>query len=219
MHYLFSRLITLFFPPRCIRCGASGSALCSSCADRIPLAQPTDDPTIIALYDYGNRIVETAIRDIKYYRKKEVAIALLRAGIPHIASYLSDLIMTEKTIPLVFVPIPQHKKKLHNRGYNQSLLLAKVLVPFFDNARVVAVLEKHRYTLPQTHIKNKTERSRNIAHSMCLSKPITPHALYIIMDDVTTTGATIREAMRVLKNAGASQVCAIALAHGYARKK
>jgi competence protein ComFC len=218
MQNLFSSITSLFFPLHCIGCGRAGSAVCLSCSNSIPLAQPTHDRYIFAIYEYGNRIVEKAIRDIKYHRKKEPALALLYAGAPYITSFISDLLMSEDTVPCSIVPIPQHKKKLHDRGYNQTVLLATTLASFFDTAHVVPLLEKYRYTLPQARIKNKNERLRNVSNSMRVSKQVDPHHFYIIVDDVTTTGATINEALRALTASGAVYICAITLAHGYARK-
>lgn len=219
MQRFFSPLWNTLFPASCIGCKVRGSALCSRCVAKIPFAPPTGDDRVFALYDYGSRIVEKAVRDLKYYRKSEAALALLAHGAPHLAAFIAEKLQSEHPEPIVFVSIPQHRKKSGERGFSQSELLARALAREWQGARVAPLLRKHRFTLPQAHMKSKSARLTNLNHSMEATKPLAPSLLYILVDDVTTTGATFAEASRALRAAGAHKILSIALAHGYARRK
>lgn len=219
MQKLLNWINSILFPSKCLNCKATGEALCQECIEKIPLATSVEDRNTFAVYDYNNKIVEKVIRDLKYYHRKEAAISLARSGIPHILEYISSMIQTEYPENIYLVPIPQHKSKTRKRGYNQSELLARAIVEGLDGAKISQLLKKNRFTIPQAHIQNKNIRLQNIKDSMSISAPINEGALYVLIDDVTTTGATFIEARRALKAGGIKKILAVALAHGYARKK
>lgn len=204
-------LSSLLFPLRCRRCGRHGVALCIPCINTIPPAKDTGDRAIIACFDYGNPLVSTAVWELKYHGKSEIMRALVHTA----TSYIVTMIATGQHV--VLVPIPQHKKKTLSRGYNQSALIAKWIAQEI-RATIQPVLKKQTFTLPQARIKHRADRLSNVAHSMVATETLDPNHQYLIVDDVTTTGATFIEARRALIEAGAQHVTAIAIAHGYARK-
>ena len=215
----FDWLWSIIFPVSCFGCGTRKSALCQQCINRIPFALTPENKNVFAVYDYSNRIVEKVIHDLKYHHRKEAAISLARSSIPHILEYISSMIQTVSPENIYLVPIPQHKSKTRKRGYNQSELLARTILEGFDGAKICRLLQKHRLTTPQAHIRNKNIRLQNLKGSMSISKTIDKNALYIIVDDVTSTVATFIEAERASRIAGAKKILSVALAHGYARKK
>ncbi len=219
MQHPLLRFWSTLFPASCVGCNAHGSALCQNCCARIPLSPDTEDPRVYALYDYGNRFVEQAVRNLKYHRKSEVARALMKYGTPHVAEFISTTLQSEHPEAIVFIPIPQHRKKSVERGFSQSELLASIIAGEFKGSRVSRLLRKHRFTLPQAQIKQKSLRLTNLKSSMEAIRPLDPLALFILVDDVTTTGATFTEATRALQAAGAKKILCIALAHGYAKRK
>ncbi len=117
----------------------------------------------------------------------------------------------------VLVPVPLDKTKLKNRGYNQSEELAKELskvlkVPVFSD-----VLTKIKQTSPQMELK-KEEREKNLAGAFAI-KNCAPSGVaqfsgkkVFLVDDVYTTGSTINECARVLRDAGAKSVWGICIA-------
>ncbi|MCK5027477.1 MAG: ComF family protein, partial [Candidatus Pacebacteria bacterium] len=119
------------------------------------------------------------------------------------------------TKPLV-IPIPLHKKRKRQRGYNQTELLCNEL-SLIDNSLYRTenhVLYKHQSTRSQTEILNRKERLKNIQGCFSIKDPEKIHGRNIILiDDITTTGATFREATRVLKKAGVRRVICFAVAH------
>lgn len=211
-----STILSIFFPERCRKCRAPGRALCARCINNIPLAASLPKGTY-AVFEYGNALVQKTVWDLKYTRRSESARLLAHAAIPHIAEYMSTFLQSHASHSVVFIPIPEHPRKLRNRGYNQSMLLAKWWSIGFDNSIVSPVLKKTVFTLPQAGM-NRHARMRNITNTMECPTTLDAALTYIIVDDVTTTGATFAEARRALIASGAKKIFSIALAHGYARK-
>lgn len=192
-----------------------GTALCHRCMEVIPLAPPLTDKYDYALYDYGNKLVRRAVWEFKYHHHALPARALWEYGAPHITDFLSEVLQSTTPQSLVLVPIPQHRQKARARGYNQSLLLARWLAQTTECATVATVLLKTIPTMPQARTKNRSARIKNVAHSMRAEKSLDPKAIYVIVDDVMTTGATVHEARRALRAGGGKKIVAVALAHGY----
>lgn len=219
--YIQTILGQLLFGERCCHCHTGGTALCQPCALLIPFAQKTGIPSIEGIFDYGNSIVHDAIWSLKYHHRGSVAKKLVKYGAPYIQELLSDILQSSRAQQIFLVPIPQYKKRYSERGFNQSEQIAHWISVFLKEAVVVSLLEKYKETLPQAKIKRKEDRLKNVRGSYRLEKGVRvdSSACYILIDDVTTTGATFLEGMRVLKDAGAKNVSCIALAHGYKDRK
>ncbi len=114
----------------------------------------------------------------------------------------------------VFVPVPLHFFRKWKRGYNQSDLIANALAKYVGG-RVQRLLRRKRHTPSQTSL-TKAERKENIknAFGLCRSAKIDRRATYVLTDDVFTTGSTLNECARVLKENGAAAVRIFTLAHG-----
>ncbi len=205
-------LSTLIFPQRCKSCRKPGQAICSRCIKKIPLASRLSNRKL-AVYDYGNFLARNTIRDLKYHRRSDGAKALAISAISYISEYLSDEIQNTSYEEFILVPIPEHSKKMTSRGFNQSALLAKWWA-FELKGKVMPLLKKTVFTIPQARL-NRTMRLKNVANSMEVEKIVDPDRIYLIIDDVTTTGATFDEGVRALKQSGAKKIFCIALAHGY----
>lgn len=109
------------------------------------------------------------------------------------------------------VPVPLHPRRLRERGFNQALLLARAFFPK-DRRIIPDLLIRSRPTEPQTSF-NGAARRTNLKNAFAVVKPqrITGEKILLI-DDVFTTGTTVSECARVLKNAGASEVMVLTLA-------
>ena len=195
------------FPERCSACRTPGAALCALCISRIKPAPPLP-PHQYAVFDYGNRSVQRAIWELKYYRHSELARVLARSAATHIRTLLADI---ERPI---LVPIPGSTNKVRIRGYNQSVLIATWWRRHIPGACVCTLLHKQRFTTPQARCTRR-ERLTNVAGSMVCDRVLDAARTYVLIDDVITTGATITEAVRALSERGARRIIAIALAHGY----
>jgi ComF family protein len=105
--------------------------------------------------------------------------------------------------PPVFVPIPLHTKRMRERGYNQSERLAKGLADATGGSVAAHLLIRTRYTESQA-TKSREERHKNILDAFGTTGSI-PTAVWLV-DDVMTTGATLKECIRVLRAAGVTWV-------------
>ena len=114
----------------------------------------------------------------------------------------------------VFVPVPLHFFRKWKRGYNQSDLIANALARHVGG-RIQRLLRRKRYTPSQTSL-TKAQRIENVrgAFGLCRFVKIDPQAMYVLTDDVFTTGSTLNECARVLKENGATVVRVFTLAHG-----
>ncbi len=218
---MIDTLLEFFFPEQCRGCGLRGTALCTECKGRLRPAQTIFEPTqAFALYEYGQPIVRQAIWELKYHRKSAVVKLLMADSATAVTDYLASLLQSPTTMAVILVPVPQHFTKTFARGFNQSMLIAKWLHKVMPETSMVTALKKIKTTDSQAHMHSRTQRQKNLHRSMSVPAtyaPLDKKALYVIVDDVITTGSTITEAVRALRAAGAKNICAIALAHGYAR--
>ncbi len=214
MQQFLRTILQFLYPKSCAVCGRFGTALCTQCIETIPLASAPEGRDNYAVFDYGNPIVRRAVWQFKYHRQSAEARALAEYAAPFIAEFLSEILQSTSTQPIVLVPIPQHRNKRALRGYNQSAVLSGWLARSLEGAAVQTLLIKTVPTVPQARTKNKSARIKNIAHSM-RAQELVPESVYVIVDDVMTTGATVNEARRALRAGGGKKIIAVALAHGY----
>ena len=123
--------------------------------------------------------------------------------------------MFENFVDPLLVPIPLSKKRLHERGYNQAELLARALVKHSgEKIRIETnALFKVRETGRQAMIHERSRRLGNLAKAFHADSTHVRGKNIVLIDDITTTGATIVEARRALKKAGARKVLALTVAH------
>jgi len=117
------------------------------------------------------------------------------------------------------VPVPLHRVRRRERGFNQAELLAREFSRAMDGPQVIHALVKPVPTEAQTRLTG-TQRRRNVRGSFETAPGIDPHGLDIlVIDDVFTTGSTVDECARVLKRAGAARVAAFTLARRVSERR
>ncbi|OGG05570.1 hypothetical protein A2872_00210 [Candidatus Gottesmanbacteria bacterium RIFCSPHIGHO2_01_FULL_42_12] len=109
------------------------------------------------------------------------------------------------------VPIPLHPIKLRLRGFNQAEIIAKILGKKLGLPVVTNILKRKIYTRPQKKL-NKKERLENIVQAFTVCKPAPKLNTIILVDDIWTTGATLRVCGKLLKITGVKTVFAVTLA-------
>lgn len=114
----------------------------------------------------------------------------------------------------LIVPVPLHKDRLKERGYNQSALLARSLAHIASIPLSFSTVVRTRYTIPQVRLRGK-ERRQNVKGAFAVpNKAI--HKVksnsILVIDDVVTTGTTFHEVALALKKAGAAKVYGLAIA-------
>lgn len=129
----------------------------------------------------------------------------------NLAEELAELELFENFGQPILVPIPISKSRLRERGYNQSELIAKNLSGFVVETKI---LIKIKDTPRQARIENRQTRMQNVLGSFAVQNAeLIQNRNIILIDDVATTGATLKEARKVLKNAGARKIIAFTFAH------
>jgi ComF family protein len=109
------------------------------------------------------------------------------------------------------VPVPLHFLRQYSRGFNQSAELARHLA-----LPVVHALRRARATVTQTDLP-ETQRHANVHGAFTLRRPISPGAVLVVVDDVSTTGATLDACAKILLDAGAKEVRGLTAARAAAR--
>lgn len=114
-------------------------------------------------------------------------------------------------LPQLLLTVPLHPGRLRQRGYNQSLELARPLARQFGVPLRHDLLQRVRATTAQTEL-DAVSRRRNVRGAFALREGVAPPAHIAVLDDVMTTGATVAECVRVLRRAGVARVDVWALA-------
>ena len=140
------------------------------------------------------------------------------AGKSHFANSLGFLLgafarkWLDKTDRIVMMPVPLHPKKLCERNFNQSLLLARYAAPLLGTELDFLSLRRIKYTQPQTGLKSD-ERRKNVRGAFeVVDRKVVKGRSVLLVDDVTTTGSTLNECARTLKRAGVRDVFCLTVA-------
>jgi competence protein ComFC len=218
-----ARLLDLAFPARCPGCAREGAPICDACLpaldarlDRpagVPIGLPSDVPAPLLQLEWCapfGGVVRAALHQLKYAGETRLAIPLgaaiarrwARAGAG------GD----------VLVPVPVHADRARRRGYDQAELIARSATRALG-LPCAPILERGRATIAQFDL-DRAERAVNVRGAFRLVAP--PAGLaparplagrwIVLVDDVTTTGATLSECAAPLVAAGALGVSAITVA-------
>ncbi|MEK7606355.1 MAG: phosphoribosyltransferase family protein [Patescibacteria group bacterium] len=170
-----------------------------------------------ALFAYRDPLVRDCIHALKFDRMKRLGFVFADALYD---TFHEDMVYEHLLSPvstLLVIPIPLSRERLRERGFNQSLLIAEHFVKRFSDTAVVCaphVLVRTRHTEKQALRLGKAEREANVRNCFKVAYPEhTSGKRILLIDDVITTGATMREARRVLLEAGAFSVNCVAIAH------
>ena len=218
--------VDLLFPRWCVGCGKEGDLLCQSCCQSLPRIVPplcprcgkpqlsgilcpscvgwqTEIEGIRSPFQFEG-VIRQAIHQLKYRN--------LRAVVVPLASLLMDYLTTNPIPGEVLVPVPLHKKRLKERGYNQSYLLARELGRLAGLSVVDDCLIRQRHTPPQARASSVEERRSNAADAFTCCNHKLRGKQVVLIDDVATSGATLDACDSALKAAGASSVWGLVLA-------
>lgn len=228
---MFNLILNFLFPPRCLACGKLGSYLCPKCQAHIshnkpficpvckkpaidgathPKCQTKNSPDgFIFFWDYTG-LTHKIIHKIKYD--------------PFIFSAIEEIINKHTTLLKnpsfqnilsqnpILVPVPLHPSRLRYRGYNHAEKISTAFAKKWNLKVVNNFLIRTRNTKPQAKLKLE-ERQKNIKGAFSLNHvSIQPFKQIILVDDVWTTGSTLTECCKVLKQNGARTVWALTMA-------
>lgn len=220
--------LDILFPSRCLGCGADTTAtravLCPVCLDSIPLHSAffcpvcsgrVPDPAVrchrpsflaTAAVSYDDPVVRELVHVLKYKGVRSAAVPLGTLIVRHLKLAAPQGYFAGAVV----VPIPLSAKRKRERGYNQAEAIAKAVAEELRLPLLPDLLRRVRHTAPQTEVKSREERLKNILGSFAAENA--RGKSIILVDDVTTTGATMSEAVKTLTAAGARRVVAVAAA-------
>jgi len=187
-------------PPLCPRCGRSQASgiLCSTCVSWLAAIDGIRSP-----FQFDG-VMRKAIHQLKYRNLRAIAEPL--------AGLLSDCLTAHYMPAEVLVPVPLHSKRLRERGYNQSGLLARELAKLAGLPVIDGCLIRKRLAPPQAKTQNVKERRGNVADAFVCRDHRLKGSQVLLIDDVTTSGATLDACAAALKDAGAASVWGLVLA-------
>ncbi|OGI60611.1 hypothetical protein A2641_00720 [Candidatus Nomurabacteria bacterium RIFCSPHIGHO2_01_FULL_37_25] len=227
-------ILNIVFPVKCVSCGKNESDFCIKCLSDSPPAERENPEWIFSLYDYRHPPIKKALWLLKYKGKKRLTKSFAEVIYEKILEELSDLSIMENFNNIILIPIPLSRKRMRERGYNQAELICRELVKInnlrrgseVDTASSTGsvnlklendILIKIKETERQARIENRKKRLENILGSFSVKNEEQNKKLInrniILIDDITTTGATLNEARKILKKAGARKVIAFTVAH------
>lgn len=171
---------------------------------------------VLALFDYRNEVIKKAIWQLKYRGNRKIAELFAKCLSEEILNEISERNPVENLKNLLIIPVPISKRRRKERGFNQCELITEELKKLFnkDNFQIEnKLLIKTNNTESQTK-KNRVERLKNLQNCFELSdKEKIKNRNIIVIDDVTTTGATFEEITKTLNRNGTRAVLCFALAH------
>jgi ComF family protein len=198
-------LFDVLSPPACAACDQpipSRQVFCAPCAATIERDEPQADGAV-AFARFGGAIAK-ALKRFKYEERADLARPLghlLRRAVVD-AGIGADIV----------VPVPLHPRRLAERGYNQSALLARAVANELDVPFAPRALERCRQTAQQARL-GRAERLENMAEAFDVrDKRIVSMRSVLIVDDVLTTGATLLACRQALEKAGAREITTVCLA-------
>ena len=216
--HIINHLLELIFPARCIKCAAYGSFICTDCLSKIPPAPENRHAN--AMWSYRDATARRLVTAFKYAGKTSLANTIAQPFYDFLLAECEEKMLydTHNDLPLM-IPIPVSRRKQRKRGFNQTQLLVKALADIDQGANFKPapdILIKIKDTPDQASLSHRNDRMKNMRGVFAVNprkhNEITGKAV-ILIDDVTTTGATINEAKRVLLGAGARKIIACTVAH------
>jgi ComF family protein len=215
-----------FFPRRCVGCGKVRGFLCSECLGTLPRLVPplcpkcgrpqasgivcpicrqrqTEIDGIRSPFRF-DEVIREAIHELKYRNLKAIS--------PCLAELLTDYLKANPLPGEALVGVPLHPRRLRERGYNQSSLLARELGRRIGLPVIEDCLIRVKQAQPQVRAVDVEERRRNVADAfVCRDEKVSGKQI-ILIDDVCTSGATLESCAAALKNKGAMSVWGLTLA-------
>lgn len=239
---LTSLILDILFPKKCVGCGISGSYICGDCVRDIKqgeLVCPRCEDLAVGgqthpicrrrfgldgLWSLGiyQDPLRSAIQKLKYKGIEELAEILVNIMVEYWARYqpfVLDQIKKDGGLGWVVIPVPLFWWRENSRGFNQASLIGQSLSKKLGLDYCKA-LKRIRYTRSQIKLKS-TQRRENIKDAFAISSSFQslgfardrpPISNILLIDDVWTTGSTLRECCWVLKRGGAKKVWALTLA-------
>ena len=197
MKALLEDLVGLLAPPRCAGCDEPAPGVfCPSCK---ALLDPAPSPN--ALFNYGGPIAD-AIHRLKYRDRSDLGASL--------GTLMGEAARRWAGRVDAVVPVPLHWRRRRARGYDQAALLARPIAKSLEVPALVRGLRRVRNTPQQVDLPHEA-RQRNVAGAFVPGR-LRSASRALLIDDVKTTGATLRAASKALASGGVDEIHELVLA-------
>ncbi len=198
--------------PLCENALTPQGKICTSCQKR----QKSFLDCLVVAASYENSLIKQLIHALKYRFIENLAEPLAKL-------LLKSLLQNEIPLPDYIIPVPLHSRRLRWRGFNQSLLLAQKISEELAppmKIEILEILERRKCNRPQMEIKKYKDRLDNVKGIFHLKdeSPDLKNKIVLLLDDIATTGATLEECARVLKEKGAKKIYAAVVARQTIKK-
>ena len=223
-------LLDMVFPITCLVCGKDGTFLCEPCLSQLPrlenqvclvcykpapfgkthptcVTRNSVDGAVAAL-TYKDKRVHHIIQTFKYNFVSDLSIPLSRL----IVEAMDKQNLSEFFSDFIIIPVPLHPRRFNWRGFNQSELLATALSEKLNIRIAKDLVKRKKFTQPQVKL-NQEERKKNLENAFELTSDITDKKI-LLVDDLVTSGATANELAKLFKQAKASEIWVLSVAHG-----
>ena len=175
--------------------------ICAKC-----LAKKPAYDKLIAIFRY-NYLLKKVIQSFKYHQQTHIAKKLTKLIIPKTKDILNEA--------EIIAPIPLYIKRLQKRTFNQSNLIAREIMKEYDHLKLIPdLLIRIKNTRPQVELRQK-QRVKNVKGAFIINpkyQTLIKGKTILLIDDITTTGATINGCAAVLKKVGSSKVLGLTIA-------
>lgn len=206
--------LDLIFPRWCVGCGRGGEFLCPDCIRTLTPARLTLYTTHAGAGQYLSSVsAPYAFRGVMREAVHQLKYRNLRALAEVLGRFLGDYDAAHPRPVDIITAVPLHPRRLRERGYNQSALLAEELGKLTGREVRNDILERRRDTGPQALTASAAARRVNVRGAFrCRNGAGLKGKKLLLIDDVVTSGATMNDCARALGKAGAATVRGLALA-------
>lgn len=182
--------------------------------DLIALVNPQErfvgDVVITSLLPYENPFVQSCILEAKFHNNRRATQILAKVLQSYLPEHIGEALSYGRQIAIV--PIPLSRRRARERGYNQVFKIVSLAVAREGLSLLLPeILHRRRDTVAQTTLSGSKRREN--MHGAFQADVIDKRMSYLIIDDVSTTGATLCAAHKTLVNAGATHITLLSLAH------
>lgn len=170
---------------------------------------------IYPLFKYKDPTVKAIVWELKYRENTFPLEYIGRIFYDLIMAQMSDILIFDSDARFVLIPIPISPTTRSERGFNQSELIAKSIIPYDIEHKLLYApqwLEKIKDTQKQSKSSTREDRLKNLLDCFLADKKINDYYVFLI-DDVVTTGSTLSEARKTLLEVGAKEIFAFTIAH------
>jgi len=202
---ILTLFLDIFFAPHCISCKWEGKYLCNECIQNLPPSLFSYEQDIYFFNYLDEAWMHQAVHLLKYQGITSVFDYYLKER----KDKVQDWLLTKN---ICFIPVPSSRKRLKQRGYNQAEVLARKMTFFWGGFTAAQLLKK--YERKSLVGRTRIERQLQATQQFYWGSGTIPEAdLYLVIDDVLTTGSTLKACIELVRAHTNKRVMGLTIAH------